>query len=66
MAKRQKYDFNRLDKYCNENGVMLLEDYSQQSLNSLSKIKGNCIFENCKNTFEKIFCELEKRGAYCS
>ena len=52
MAKRQKYDFNRLDKYCKENNVTLLEDYSQQSLNSLSKIKGNCIFTfHCFNNW---------------
>jgi hypothetical protein len=65
MTKRQKYDFDRLDKYCKENNVTLLQDYLQQSLNRDSIIDGKCVYENCNNTFEKIFYELEKRGAYC-
>jgi len=28
MSERRKYDFERLDKYCKENNVTLLEDYS--------------------------------------
>jgi hypothetical protein len=65
MAKKQKYDFDRLDKYCKENNVTLLEDYSNIFTTKNSCIKGNCIFENCKNPFEKTFCNLEKTGAYC-
>jgi hypothetical protein len=66
MTKRQKYDFDRLDKYCKENNVTLLQDYLQQSLNSLSKIKGSCIFENCNNTFEKKLKNFIVSGSYCS
>jgi hypothetical protein len=32
MSKRMKYDFDRLDKYCKENNVILLEDYSNVKL----------------------------------
>ena len=65
MSKRQRYDFDRLEKYCKENSVKLLEDYSDIFLTKESLIKGNCSYENCENGFEKKFCELEKTGAYC-
>lgn len=32
MAKRKKYDFERLDKYCKANNVELLEEYSNFQL----------------------------------
>ena len=60
-----KYDFERLDKYCKENNVILLEDYSGCNLKKDKCIKGNCIYENCKNIFEKKFENLTKTGAYC-
>ena len=65
MSKRLKYDFERLDKYCKENNVILLEDYSGCNLKKDKCIKGNCIYENCKNIFEKKFENLTKTGAYC-
>jgi len=66
MAQRQKYDFERLDNYCKENNVTLLEDYSVVSLTGKMRIKGNCIYENCVNSFDKAFRELENTGAYCN
>ena len=51
MAKRRKYDFERLNAYCEENSVTLLEDYSNSNLTITSIIKGGCIYENCKNEF---------------
>jgi hypothetical protein len=65
MPKQMKYDFERLDKYCKENNVILLEDYSGCNLKKDVCIKGNCIYENCKNIFEKKFENLTKTGAYC-
>lgn len=58
MRKRKKYNFERLDKYCKENNVVLLEDYSNAEMTKNSQIKGNCIYENCKNNFEKKFDNL--------
>ena len=65
MATRRKYDFERLNAYCEENSVTLLEDYSNSNLTITSIIKGGCIYENCKNEFNKLFRELENTGAYC-
>jgi hypothetical protein len=65
MSKRAKYDFERLDKYCNENGVTLVEDYSNTYLDGKIKIKCKCVYENCNNEFEKKFRELVNTGGYC-
>jgi hypothetical protein len=65
MSKRHRYDFELLDKYCKENGVILLENYTDIFLIKDSLIKGFCIYENCENEFDKRFCELLKTGAYC-
>ena len=65
MSKRFRYDFTLLDNYCKENNVTLLEDYSEMSLTKNSIIKGNCIYENCNNFFEKKLEYLTKTGAYC-
>ena len=45
MTERHKYDFERLDKYCNENNVVLLEDYSKDFLTKKVNIKFYC--EKC-------------------
>jgi hypothetical protein len=61
-----KYDFELLDKYCKENNVILLEDYSSYKLNRDIYVKGNCCYNNCSNTFEKKFRELINAGGYCT
>jgi hypothetical protein len=65
MTERKKFDFDRLDKYCKENNVILLEDYSEIYLTKNILIKGNCAYNNCINTFEKKFDNLVKAGGYC-
>jgi len=65
MTKRTKYDFEYLTKYCNENGVTLLEDYSNEKINRDIIVKGKCVYENCENEFDKIFRELLNTGGYC-
>jgi len=65
MANRQKFDFERLNAYCHENNVTLLEDYSEIFLYGKINIKGKCVYQNCENHFEKRFCELEQTGGYC-
>ena len=62
---RTKYDLERLDKYCKESGVILIEDYLQVNLTKNSSIKGKCVYENCICEFEKRFENLIKAGGYC-
>jgi hypothetical protein len=66
MTIRQKYNLERLNKYCDENCITLLECYSDINLTKNVVIKGNCIYDNCENNFEKKFQNLIKTGAYCS
>ena len=65
MTKGQKYDFERLDKYCKENNVELLEDYSDVKLNSVSIIKGECSNKDCCLFYEKSFKTFLFSGGYC-
>ncbi len=65
MSGRQKYNFERLQKYCSENNVTLLDDYSNVKLTKDAIIKGNCVYENCNNSFEKKFNNVIKTGGYC-
>jgi hypothetical protein len=65
MTERRKYDFERLDNYCKENNVILLEDYSECQLTREVYIKTKCCYENCSNVVNKKFRELEKTGSYC-
>jgi hypothetical protein len=55
-----------LNKYCKENNVTLLEDYSNIKINRDIYIKGICCYNNCSSLFEKKFRELLNAGGYCS
>ncbi len=65
MSKRTKYDFERLDKYCKETNIILLEDYSNIPLTRDVYIKSKCSYNNCENVVDKKFRELETAGSYC-
>lgn len=66
MSKRIKYDLERLDKYCKENNVTLLEDYSNIKLNRDMYIKGHCSYNECNCLFEKKYREFINAGGYCN
>ena len=66
MTNNQKYNLERLNKYCYENSITLIETYSNSILTKNIIIKGNCIYENCKYNFEKKFENLIGSGGYCS
>jgi len=66
MTDRRKYDFGHLDKYCKENNVILLEDYSDCKLTRDIYLKGICCYSNCKFVFEKRYRELINAGGYCN
>jgi hypothetical protein len=51
MCERKKYDFERLQNFCNENNVVLLEDYTNKNLQCHFFIKGICSNEYCSNIF---------------
>jgi len=58
MTKRKKYDFDLLQKYCSENNVVLLEDYSNQNIVCHFVIEGKCSNKDCSNNFKKNLYKL--------
>ena len=51
----KRYDIDLLKKYCQENEVELVKDYTNIRLNAKTKIEGKCKIDNCNNTFCKSF-----------
>ncbi len=66
MSGRQKYNFERLQKYCSENNVTLLDDYSNVKLNCRTIIKSKCLNSNCVSMCEKLFKNFIVSNSYCS
>lgn len=60
-----KYNLQYLKDICNENNIILNEDYSNTFINRDTLISGFCLTENCNNNFNKQFRELVKIGGYC-
>ena len=52
MKQRIKYDIQRLQNYCSEHNLTLLDDYKDIFLTKNTPIKGKCIYKNCNNSFE--------------
>lgn len=61
-----KHSYSSLMYYCEEKKITLLKDYSNEKLNKLSVIQGNCInYDICGKIFEKTFGRLLVNG-YCN
>ena len=60
-----KYDTNVLNNFCNENNILLTDDYSNKLVNRDTIIEGICKNCNCENIFSKPFRQLLKINGYC-
>ena len=61
-----KYSYESLQKFCNENGIELCRDYSQEVVRRETKIEGKCRNEGCNELFNKVFRELKQNMTpYC-
>jgi len=60
-----KYDINMLINFCDENNILLMDDYSDKFINRDSKIEGICKNDCCENIFNKSFRELLKINGFC-
>ena len=60
-----KYDIHMLMEFCNENNIVLLDDYSDKFINRDTNVEGICLNDICKNNFIKPFRQLLKIGGYC-
>jgi hypothetical protein len=59
------YNHEMLKKLCDENNLVLKEDYFIVPVNVSKIIEGKCKTDNCVNDFSKKFRYLVKSGAYC-
>jgi len=63
---KHTYDLNKLKLFCDENEIILNKDYSNENINSLSRIEGICITPGCNCIFDKDFRSLIKNiNPYC-
>jgi len=60
-----KYDIHMFIEFCNQNNIILLDDYSEKFINRDTNIEGICLYDDCKNNFIKPFRQLLKIGGYC-
>ena len=62
-----KYSYDSLQKFCEENGIELCKDYSQELVRRETKIEGKCKTDGCIQIFNKVFRELKQNMTpYCS
>ena len=60
-----KYDYVYLQKFCQENGIELLEDYSDVKVNRETRIKAICLINDCNDISNKTFRQIMKLGCFC-
>jgi hypothetical protein len=60
-----KYDVNILNEFCDENNILLTDDYSNKFVNRDTIIEGVCKNDGCENIFSKPFRQLLKINGYC-
>lgn len=60
-----KYDVNILTQFCDENNILLTDDYSNKFVNRDTIIEGICKNSDCENIFSKPFRQLLKINGYC-
>lgn len=61
-----RYDYEYLQKFCQDNGIELLEDYSDVKVNRDTIIHAKCLTNNCNQIIEKSFRSINKTaGCYC-
>jgi hypothetical protein len=60
-----KYDYERLDDFCEEQNIFLCDDYSLEKLTAFSVITGKCKTKDCVCIFTKEFRSLIRANGYC-
>ena len=65
MAQKINYNLELLTKFCSDNSITLLKDYSGEVVNRETRIEGKCLTRGCENNFDKTFRNLYKINGYC-
>ena len=66
MSERKtkvRYNYGLLKKYCEENGIDLKKDYSNETITRDAIIEATCL--NCDSVCSKVFRQFIKVGCYC-
>jgi hypothetical protein len=64
-APKIRYNLQLLTKFCIDNQITLLKDYSGKAVNRETEISGKCLTHDCENNFDKKFRILKETGGYC-
>ena len=59
------YTIELLNKFCSDNNIELLYDYSNEKIWCQMTLEGKCINTDCTNNFKKMFKHLLKHNGYC-
>ena len=59
------YNITKLEQFCNENKIALINNYNNVNINQNTNIIGRCISNLCAYNFNKKFRELVKTNGYC-
>lgn len=60
------YTFLTLKTFCDENNIILNNNYDNIKINRDTKIFGKCLNKNCNENFNKVFRQLFLTNGYCS
>ena len=64
--QRTRWNINKLNKFCIENNVMLLRDYTNERITCDLILEGHCSNIKCNLLFKKSFKHLISHGDKCS
>jgi len=62
---RVTYTIELLNKFCSDNNIELLHDYSNEKIWCEMTLEGKCINTDCTNNFKKMFKHLLNHNGYC-
>ena len=65
MSEKVIFNLKLLTKFCNDNNITLLNDYSNEKITRETRIEGKCLTNECENNFDKTFRQLYNFGGYC-
>jgi hypothetical protein len=65
MTTKIRYDYEFLQQFCKENGIVLTKDYSLEKVNRDTIIEAKCLTEGCQDICSKKFDQIKIRGCYC-
>ena len=64
-CKVHKITLNKIQVYCEENNIELVNDYYNCYLNTKSYVRTKCNYDNCLSILEKSISQIMKTGSYC-